>query len=204
MHTKKLYIKIIILIFVFKSSMTCAQQHVYFGLKAGANKCQVINDGYKGYYKKGFNGGVFIQLSLAKNCTSQIEILFSDKGSHYRYNDLKKNLVLEPYQIRLYYIDFPLLFQYHFKKIIYECGLGFGYLRDQREYTSGRSFSDVLNPFNKTDESFNIGLGYSFNKNFGIDFRYNNSIVPIRKTPSAQYNSLFTLSLFYQTTLQKK
>ena len=204
MWAKKLYVKKIILIFLFKCSITLAQQHVYFGLKAGLNRCQVIGDGYKGYYKAGFNGGLFIQLGLAKNCTSQIEILFNDKGSHYRYKDLKNNYILEPYQIRLYYIDFPLLFQYYHKKIIYELGLGFGYLRDQREYAPGRSFSDVLNPFNKTDESFNIGLGYSLNKNWRLNFRYNNSIVPIRKTPSKQYNSLFTLSLFYQTAFQKK
>ncbi len=195
------YTTFILLCFNFSSSN--AQSQLYAGLKAGLNKCDVINDGHTGYYKTGFNAGIFIRLRIAKKWTSQFEIIYSGKGCHYNYKD-KTYPIADHYLIRLYYIDFPLLFQYHQKKISYELGVGLGYLREQREYEQGRSLHDVKNRFNKTEETCMVGMSYAFNNNFGIDLRYSNSVLPIRNVPSKQYNSLFTLTLTVQTDFKKK
>jgi hypothetical protein len=199
--------KKIILILILKCSLTFAQQHIYFGLKVGLNRSQVIGDKLGGYNKPGFNGGVFSQLRLSKKNTAQFEVLFSEKGSaHSRHKNYPNYYATPPYFIKLLYIDLSFLFQIHQKKIVYEFGLGLGYLIEQKEDTGepNRNLNDVKYPFSKTEKIFIIGLGYSFKDFMGVNFRYSNSIVPIRKTPSAQFNSVFTLALSYKTDFKKK
>jgi hypothetical protein len=103
-----------------------------------------------------------------------------------------------PYYIKLNYIELPLLFQLHLKKIIAEFGIGVAYLINQKETPQGfRNPNDVKHPFMRTDVSGNVGFGYSFNEKWECNLRYTNSIIPIRKLPTTQFNSVFTLSLFY-------
>jgi hypothetical protein len=89
------------------------------------------------------------------------------------------------------------LLQYNRKNFFYEFGLGLGYLIDKGEYLDNQSFHNNVYPFNLTEQSFNIGFGYFFNKKVGVNFRYNNSISPIRKVPSTQFNSVFMLALLF-------
>ncbi len=193
-----------LLILVSNSFLSLAQNKINLGIKAGINRCQVLGDGHKGYYKNGFEGGLFLKLKIQKDAMAQIELLFSDKGSQSRPKDYTNKTLSEPYSIRLYYIDFPLIFQYIHKKLFYQTGLGTGYLLEQWEYIPGRAYSDVLNRFNKIDPNFIIGLGYKYSEHLGLDFRFTNSILPIRKIPSKQYNSLFSLSIYYQFAIKNK
>ena len=199
--TNRFFINYSFVILLFSCSHGHAQSQPYAGLKAGLNRCEIINDGHRGFYKNGLNGGALVGVQIAKKWTSQVETLFSFKGCHNK----NQSGVTDPYLVRLYYIDFPLLFQYHQKKISYELGLGFGYLREQRIAIPYRGITnDFTDRFNRTEQSGIAGIAYAFNDNFGIDFRYSISILPIRKVPANQYNSVFTLSLMCQTSFKKK
>ncbi|MFO0477305.1 MAG: porin family protein [Bacteroidota bacterium] len=196
--------KIVLILFLLGSHLVFAQKNIHFGIKGGLNRSQVIGDGNHGYYKTGINGGVFSNLLLNKQWKLQFEILFNDKGSHYNYKDAKNSNLLNLYHIRLYYIEAPILLQYNRKNFFYEFGLGLGYLIDKGEYLDNQSFHNNVYPFNLTEQSFNIGFGYFFNKKVGVNFRYNNSISPIRKVPSTQFNSVFMLALICKIDFTKQ
>ncbi len=202
LHKHRFFILHLFLILFLMCSFGFAQPQLYGGLKAGLNKSEIINDGHTGFYKTGFSGGPFIQLSIAEKWTSQFEMLVSFKGC--RNSNTADYKVNVPYFVGLYYFDFPLLFQYHQKKVIYEVGLGFAYLRQQREdiVSKGRT-NDFPNRFSRTEQSAIVGIAYAFTDNLGLDFRYSNSILPVRKEPSKQYNSVFTISLTCQTNFRK-
>ncbi|MEO6903935.1 MAG: outer membrane beta-barrel protein [Bacteroidia bacterium] len=204
LHLNRFFINYLVVILFLICSFCHAQPQIYTGLKVGLNKSQILNDDHLGYNKTGFNGGLFIQLKIAKKWTSQFETLCSFKGCQ---NKHQSNYVVDPYLVSLYYFDFPLLFQYHQKKITYELGLGIGYLREQRELILLKGITnDFTNRFSRTEQSGIIGIAYTFNNNnnLGLDFRYSNSILPVRKATTKQYNSLFTLSLTYKTDFKKK
>lgn len=189
--------KLSFLLIVFSCSITYAQKNLSFAIKAGMNKCAVINDDYPGYDKLGLNAGIYTRVQLTKNFTGQLETLYTNKGSNYEYNSNKA--ITGPYYIKLNYIELPVLIQWHWKKFITEFGIGAAYLIDQREYPQepNRNPNDVKYRFRKQEISGSIGVGYLLKEKIGLDLRYTNSIIPIRKLPKSQYNSVFTLSLFY-------
>jgi hypothetical protein len=194
--------KKIILIFLFLGHhFIFSQKNIYYGFKGGINKSQIIGDENHGYYKTGFNGGLLSNLLLNRQWTIQFEILFNDKGCHYNYKDVKNNYISDPYQVRLYYLEAPILLQYNQKNFFYEIGLELGYLIDSREYILNESLHNNVYPFSSTEKGFNVGLGYFFTKKAGINLRYNNSIYSIRTVPSIQYNSVFMLTLIYRISL---
>jgi hypothetical protein len=175
------------------------QQRVHYGFKAGINVCQLLGDDYINF-RKGFNGGILANLQLQKNWTLQMEMVFSGKGSYYG-----KNYYLGPYWIRLHYIELPLSFQFHRKKVFYEAGFSLAYLNKYSEggYNSYQFMQNYLYPFKSSDISLHAGTGYYFIKNWSINIRYSNSVLPIRKIPANQYNSVFTASLSYQGLFNK-
>jgi hypothetical protein len=188
-----------LLLFLFP--LVCHSQN-FIGIKAGVNKSDLIGDGIKGFEKSGFNGGFLFQLKLNKSFSGQINLLFSNKGCAYNWKD--PDLTKSRHFVKLYYIDFPILFLYHFKKIVFEAGPGLAYLINYREYIPGYSLNNAKYPFNWKDITMNAGIHYNVYDNFGLNFLYSFSIMPIRNEPSRQYNNVFTLSLDYLLPLAKK
>jgi hypothetical protein len=191
-----------IIFFLFICSVSTAQNVVSFGAKAGLNLSDVIGDGFKKMEKRGFNGGFILQLKLAKSYSCRVNAQFSSKGTSYNwYSD---DIYVPRYFIRLYYLDFPILFCYHKKAITYEIGPGIGYLLDERESVSNQNLFVTSNHFKKQDVTMNIGIGYKIYGNFSIDLLYSVSVVPIRNQPRNQYNSLFTLTVNYIFPIHNK
>lgn len=164
-----------------------AQQRFIAGVKAGLSTSQVAGDTYSGYDKVGFDGGAFVTGKLNEKWTGQFEIIYIQKGSKHNPNPDKGDY--NYYYMGLDYIEVPVLFQYHQKKFSYEIGPGFSYLIREREYINGQDFTGAR-PFNKTEINFNLGISYTLFKNLEINWRFTNSITPIRRHASAAISQI--------------
>lgn len=195
------------IIFILLFLSTCvytsqAQNRFRPGLKAGIATSQVHGDTYTGFDKFGFVGGATLNAKINEKWSAQFEILFVQKGSKFVGNVSKGDT--RYYLMQLNYIEVPILFHYQHKKFIFEIGPGIGYLISSNEYDQN---GEVINgiPFYSTEVSGSIGINYQIYKNFGINWRFTNSLSPIRKFASGastasnpgQRNNVLAFTLTY-------
>lgn len=182
----------LLFLLVFNSFLR-AQQLSILGLTCSYVGCQIIGDGYHGVVAGGIRGGIFSQLRLSKKTNLQFEIADSQCGTSSRKMDQYN------YYDGLSYLEIPVLFQYHDGSFYAEVGPGAAYLLREISYEDSLSavkyFQTRPNPL---DLRLNIGIGYQSDKRFGCGLRYYNSIIPIRKQPTFQYNSVVQLMVFYR------
>lgn len=178
-------------------------QQVAFGFKNGFTLAQLTGDGNRGYHQFGYSGGLSSQLNLNEHFKLQLDVLFVTKGRHFKINQPSSSTG-DPYSVALFYIEFPLLVVYNYKKLILELGPGIGYLvGQQREYIPGASLFFPSNDYSKTEKSIHTGIGAYFNKRWGGIIRYSNSLIPVRTEPSRQYNSVISGAIFFLTSFKK-
>jgi outer membrane protein with beta-barrel domain len=179
-----------------------AQSRFRAGLKAGISTSQVEGDTYGGFDKFGFDGGATLNTKLSEKWKFQFEILYVQKGSKHVGDPNQGDLSY--YLLQLNYIEVPLLLQYEHKKFIFEAGPGFGYLINYKEEADYSQVSSKI-PFNSTEVNASLGIHYKIHKNFGITWRFTNSVLPIRKYASGasfwfnpgQRNNVLAFTLTY-------
>lgn len=167
----------IALFLVCSTYQSSAQERFKAGLKAGISTSQVDGDTYGGFDKAGFDGGASIHLKFNEKWSAQFEMQFLQKGSKHVGDANKGDYSF--YLMQLNYIEVPLLVQYTQKKFTFEAGPGFAYLISGKEY-DGVGLIEKALPFNKTEINASIGINYKVYKNFGINWRFTNSLLPIR------------------------
>ena len=100
------------------------------GLAGGLNFSQVDGDRYFGYHKPGLHLGGFVQMRLNESMGLQMELLYSQKGSH-------GNAVAETpiagtqvslCHIGLSYVEMPVVVQYRYCRWAGETGVAWAYL----------------------------------------------------------------------------
>ena len=192
----KKYIVIPILPMLFQTVIN-AQKLAVLGVKIGYVQSQLIGDAQKEIGGEGFHGGFFSQLPLQKNMNLQTELLYSIRGCNW-YPRKERNERPTKYFDILYYLEIPVLFQYHHKSFFIECGPGMAFLLREFRYDGLHFTSSFSVPANATDFSGNVGVGYQSDKRFSCALRYVNSIVPIRKQPTRQYNSTLLFVIGYK------
>ncbi len=173
---------IIILFFLAAFAFTTqAQSRFKAGLKAGISTSQIEGDTYGGFDKFGFDGGATLNAKINEKWGAQFEILFVQKGSKH-VGDANKG-DLSYYEMRLSYAEVPILLQYRQKKFTFEIGPGIGYLISAKEFDG---YGEIYNPipFYSTEVSGSIGINYQLYKNFSVNWRFTNSLLPIRKYAS--------------------
>jgi Outer membrane protein beta-barrel domain len=195
----KILIFFFILFFVIKTE---AQSRFKAGVKLGVSTSQVDGDTYGGFDKAGVAGGVTLNSKINEKWAAQFEMLFVQKGSKHVGDANKGDYTY--YLMKLNYIEVPLLLKYTQKKFTFEAGPGFGYLISAKEEDA---YSVIYNtvPFYKTEVSASIGINYQIYKNLGINWRYTNSLLPIRNYASGasfwynpgQRNSVITFTATY-------
>lgn len=187
------------------STKVYAQQYFNWGLKEGMNTSQVSGDSYYGFNKFGFVGGAYFKVRLKGDWTIGAEVIFTQKGSRHNSNYAKGDF--KSYFLELNYVEVPVLFQYHIQGFSFEFGPGCSFLAQTREYiTVNGADADGTIPFNKEEINFNIGANYTFSSHFGFNFRFTNSVVPIRQSQSVtgngfihgQRNTVLALCLTYE------
>lgn len=194
-----------IFLFIFLLLSICetdAQTRFKAGVKLGLSTSQVEGDTYGGFNKVGVAGGGTMNAKLNDKWSAQFEILFVQKGSKHAGDPNQGDFSF--YVMQLNYVEVPVLLEYKQKKFTFEAGPGFGYLINAREEDYYSTINNPI-PFNTTEVSASIGITYQVYKRLGINWRYTNSLLPIRKYASGasfwynpgQRNNVITFTATY-------
>lgn len=214
-----------IILFFFTTIIVNAQEFKG-GIITGMTATQVAGDTYSGYNKAGVYFGAYVNLPISRkqninndsivifekgknndtiffdHWEIQMEIDYVQKGS--RVNPKESN-GYDSYKLRLNYVEIPIVVKYVLtKKWMFEAGLSYGYLIHNQEEKD-----DIIlegKPFNKHALSSIFGAYYSINKKLKVNFRFNDSLIPVREHSSGakrffnrgQYSDAICLSLQYQ------
>jgi hypothetical protein len=204
----------ILLILLLLPCFASAQKAFRAGLILGNSGCQIHGDNDWGYRKNGLVGGIFVCTDPTKDWYGQMEMQYSAKGSR-KYADPEKG-DFNSFQFRLNYFEVPFLARYNAGKFYFEIGQTFGVLINARQWDA---YGEITpQNFRKWETANVLGLGYSFNENWIVDFRTVNSILPVLKftTPFeynrfipnlfnlGMYNNIITLSIEYRISPRKK
>lgn len=198
MNCTKLFIFSILVL----ASYALEAQDFNGGVIGGLAATEISGDGKWGPNKAGVYAGFFVNRYFSKRSSIQMELDYIQKGS--RENPDSSNNY-EFYLLRLNYVEIPLHYKYDFhEKGTLEAGLSLGFL--VHSYEEGNPGNPPSGgDFTKTDFSFNFGAYYTLLKNFRINVRYSNSILPVRDHSSGatyrmnqgQYNEVLSFTLHY-------
>lgn len=166
------------------SSSDIKSQDLLFGFTGGLNMNTISTKSDDGGLKVGFNLGGLAQYKLNEKMSLIANLKLSAKGQQYSKIIENQNDYLKIYHsTSLYYIDFPILFQYHIKDLLgLEIGPSFNFFLSGKDKSKiGNTTSDVrkfekgsYNPFEfgLTFGIFTRDLGQSSFNNIFIEFRY--------------------------------
>jgi hypothetical protein len=205
----------IFLLLFFLLGGTILSQQFYGGLTAGVVGSQVAGDRYSGFHKGGIFAGGYVGWQFTQHSGLQMELTYFQKGS--RENPTEENNY-KYLLFRVNYIELPLLYMLKLPSInlknvgdfYIETGPSVGVLTSYFEENEVEVESDKEG-YNKPATltlQWNIGMRYFFVEKFGVDFRYNFSLLNIRSRNVTgdvwrfwgygQFNDALALSLFYQ------
>ena len=148
----------------------------------------------------GFTAGVFALIPVGSEFAIQPELDYALKGGKYAGSSSNSNY---DFKLKLGYISIPILFKWQpadvagFNVFV---GPEFGYLASAKEdnvatingtigSASSSGVSDVKNQYKSVDVGLDVGLGYNFVPNFGIDVRYGLGLTNIAKNDASNNNN---------------
>jgi hypothetical protein len=197
--------KIIVSIFLVFGTIFCKAQFFYGGVRAGLNGSQVSGDQLSGFDKFGLHGGLYAGVNLNQKSRLQIEMLYVQKGS--RQNAKPDKGIDRSYLLRLNYIELPLIFIWRGNSYFeIEGGLSYGALMSNTDVERDENGPmHGMSPFKKYEISVQLGFNYLLNENLRVNFRLNNSILPVREHTGGatyrlnrgQYNTVLMLGMSY-------
>jgi hypothetical protein len=198
----------ITILFSVLFSAAFAQQAFYAGLLAGINGCQIHGDNTSGFNQVGAVAGAFVCTDPSQKAYGQMELQYSGKGSRKLANpDIGDYITFE---IRMHYVEAAFLGRANYKRFYFELGETIGILGRVREWDVNGEITPT--GYRRWETALIIGAGISLNDHLGIDFRYTNSLVPVKKFGSSAsypnfilnffnkgyYNNVLGLSVFYR------
>ena len=203
-QTNILILIIFLLIIGFKSHA----QSFDGGLVAGGITSQINGDGYAGFHQIGYTAGVFGRIPTEGPSSWQMELKYSLLGAHSSADE--ENWGMEHMDIRLHYVELPLMFRYNLSGIhingrtmdfiTLELGLSGDFLI---RGTQSAGFED-----NFENDSWlffsvtgNAGLQFDFSERWGLNVRSMNSLTPCRLTPGAGSYFLHSFNIALQATV---
>lgn len=144
---------------------------------AGINGSQIHGDSYSGFNQAGLVGGLFICTDPKAKAYFQMELQYSMKGSRKIANPDKGDYDI--FELRLDYVEIPLLARVNYHKLYFEIGQTIGALARTREWDD---FGEIEpTGFRRWETALVLGIGYNINERWYVDFRYTNSVAPVKK-----------------------
>jgi hypothetical protein len=201
---KKAFITFTTVFLVFLFQNIKAQQFEG-GILAGGVSSQIAGDNISGFHRAGLSFGGFVRINLNDQSGLQMELVFIQKGSRTSDQDIKAGM--NPYLLRLNYIELPLIYQYMLgRSLRLEAGLTAAFLASHYEEVNYlENIQDVWRSFN-----FNtlVGVRYLFNEQWSLGLRSINSINSIRTNmvdgnvkrygnKFGAFNDVLQLAVFY-------
>lgn len=204
---------------LFYGTSLSAQEHTFWneqrfrgGIVAGGNFSQVDGDRDAGVHKVGLNGGLSSYVALSPGLDLNLELLYAQKGSRYgREWSSPAGPYLMVYQMKLNYIEIPLLLHYEvYPDWILGAGASYNRLLGSEERYRGLygwfTFDSEKFPFKKDEWEYVVSLSYRLGKRMLVNLRYQYSITPARTALNVpeefngykdQKHNLFGLRLGY-------
>jgi hypothetical protein len=180
--------KFFFLLLIFFAVNAAAQNTFHAGLIAGVNGCQIHGDSYSGFNQAGLVGGAFVSTDPSEKVYFQMELQYSRKGSRRIANPDKGDY--DFFELRMDYIEVPLLCRVNYRKLYFEFGQTFGVLSRVREWDD---FGEIQpSGFRRWETALVLGIGYNISERWYVDFRYTNSVAPVKK---------FAVPIYYQNRL---
>ncbi len=190
--------------FAFSISISNAQ---FFsgGIRTGVTGSQVSGDQLSGFDKLGLYGGLYAGVSLNQTMRLQLEMLYIQKGS--RQNAKPDKGIYSSYLLRLNYIELPLMLTWRGNSYFeIEGGFSYGTLMSNTDVEwDENGLMPGMTPFKKYEISVQAGFNYLLSDNLRANFRFNNSILPVREHTGGatyrlnmgQYNTVLILGINY-------
>ncbi len=176
----------------------------------GMNTTQIDGDEVFGFHKYGFNMGVGAIYPFNPHWSLSVETIFNQKGA-YRKESIEIDTLPTPYyNIRLNYLDVPVMLHYEDKGgIVFGLGFSWGRTVGIEEIEHGQTVetTTLAGPYKRDDVNVLADFRFKIWKKLKFNFRYAYSVMPIRtriykpNTPEEwerkQYNSMLTFRLIY-------
>jgi hypothetical protein len=184
--------KTLFLFFIFVTVHLAAQKTFRVGLIAGLNGSQVQGDNASGFNSAGPVAGAFVCTDPTQKWYGQMELQYSHKGSRKIPNPDVGDY--NSFEIRMHYVEAPFLVRYNAKKLYFEIGETIGILGKVREWDSNGEIPAT--DYRRWETAFIFGMGVNLSDHWLIDFRYTNSVVPVKKFPFPVYDPRFFFRFF--------
>ena len=174
-------IALLIALTVFGLTQTNAQN---FGFKGGYNYSSFNGEVTKDNSLKGLSGfyvGALLELPLGDVISLQPEVIYSRQGAAW---EQKNNLGSFKKDLRLDYLNIPVMAKVNLGPLFLQGGVQFGFLVDKPEvsYTAGdRRVSQTVDKdaYASFDFGVGAGLGVKLNQHFFVETRYTYSLTNV-------------------------
>lgn len=206
---KRFFSLLIAFLIMAVSSSDIKSQDLLFGFTGGLNMNTISTKSDDGGLKVGFNLGGLTQYKLNEKMSLVANIKFSAKGQQFSKVIENQNDYLKIYHsTSLYYIDIPILYQYHIKDLLgLEIGPSFNFFLSGKDKSKvGNATSDVRKFEKGSYNPFEFGLAFgiftrdlgqsSFNNIF-IEFRYFIGLTNVIKNYGRNVNAGAFLNIGY-------
>ncbi len=197
-------LKKLVCIFSILATQLGFAQNFKAGVMTGISTSQVSGDNLGGFNKAGLVVGGFVNKKIGDSSAVEMELLYVQKGSQ-QAQDLAKGKAF--YQLKVNYLEVPLLYKLRMRKFTYEIGASIGFLINSKvsDIYGELPVGTIENrSFNKTETSVCAGLNYKIYKQFSANWRFTNSVLPIRnhvggsyRLNLGQYNTAMYFALRY-------
>ncbi len=206
---KRLPSLLIALLITIFSNINIKAQDLLFGFTGGLNMNTISTKSDDGGLKVGFNIGGLAQYKIDKKMSVVANIKLSAKGQQFSKVIENQNDYLKIYHsTSLYYIDIPILYQYHIKDLLgLEIGPSFNFFLSGKDKSKiGNTIAEIKKFEKGTYNPFEFGLAFgiftrdlgqsSFNNIF-IEFRYFLGLTNVIKDYGRNVNAGAFLNIGY-------
>lgn len=161
------------------------QRLFYGGPTIGLNATQIDGDGYGGYDKVGFAGGLGVSFFIKNNWAINFQLLYSRKGAVNRQtvDDPYVGSVFSDYIAKVNTIELPLTLEYYTKKWVFFGGLAGNLLINESEEFGHYYQNDMyyIPQFEKFSMDGLLGIKYNLYANLFAFAKFQYGFTPIRK-----------------------
>ena len=147
-------------------------------LSLGLTSSQISGDELGGFDQIGFNATLATQIMIGDRWRPSIELQFDQRGS--RRNAQPDKGLYESYNLRLNYVQVPLILGYLQKKTGFELGVAPGYLLSSTEEDENGSYPLQGREFDKLDIAALAGIRFRFHERWELCTRFEQSLIKVR------------------------
>lgn len=175
-------------------------QKFSLGIIGGVTSSQISGDGIHGFAQFGALAGADVNYSFNETWSATFGLQFNQKGAR----NYQSKTVYSAYRLRVNYVEAPLVFNYHIKKLQFSAGFYLGVKVNQKERNSFGPV-DPVREFKPLDFGMQLGINYEIKENWQLELRFQNSLIPVRNHLANQVYppALFVLGDWHQDYLNK-